>query len=183
MNIVMAHQTDEYIHEKIFSGSDMVFMFVQPGLVLVLNETKAIITMDSKVKSKSDKSLCEKSMSVVVNVIRLSSFSIAQKTLGATSTRKGGKERSGCDDDSDMNHEKQPLVPDQFSSTRRSQQPQSRANPTYVIKSLGSNGSTEHVIYKERSVLSDVDSKKEQCVDGLASDYISKIRNKLGRGL
>lgn len=26
-----------------------------------------------------------------------------------------------------------------------------------------------------------VNSKKEQCVDGLASDYIFKIRNKLGR--
>ncbi|TKY55146.1 hypothetical protein E2542_SST19560 [Spatholobus suberectus] len=131
--------------------------------------------MDSRVKSKSEKSLCEKSMNVVVNVIRLSSFSIAQKTLGATNTRKAGSE-------SDMDPDEEALVPDQFTASRRSQQPQSRANPTYVIKSVGSNGSTERLIYQER-VPSDVNQKKEQCVDGLASDYISKIRNKLGRGV
>ncbi|KAL2321905.1 hypothetical protein Fmac_026284 [Flemingia macrophylla] len=128
-----------------------------------------------RIKSKSEKSLCEKSMEVVVNVIRLSSFSLAQRTLGATNTRKAGSE-------SDMDLDEEAPVPDQFPTTsKRSQQPQSRANPTYVIKSIGSNESTEHLIYQER-VPSDINQKKEQCVDGLASDYISKIRNKLGRG-
>ncbi|KAG4932731.1 hypothetical protein JHK87_046733 [Glycine soja] len=114
-------------------------------------------------------SLCEKSMQVVVNVIRFSSFSIAQKTLGATSTTKAGP-------GSDMDPDEEPLVavPDQFpAASKRSQQPQSRANPTYVIKSAGSIGSTEHLIYQER-VPGDVNPKKEQCVDGLASDYITK---------
>ncbi|RDX73232.1 hypothetical protein CR513_47185, partial [Mucuna pruriens] len=127
-----------------------------------------------RIKSQSEMSLCEKSMKVVVNVIRLSSFSIAQKSLGGTNRRKGG---SGSDMDLD---EEEALVPDQFPASKRSQQPQSRANPTYVIKSGGSNGTTEHLIYQER-VPGDVNPKKELCVDGLASDYISKIRNKLGR--
>ncbi|CAJ1943983.1 unnamed protein product [Sphenostylis stenocarpa] len=126
-----------------------------------------------RIKSKSEKSLCEKSMKVVVNIIKLSSFSIAQMTLGATSTRKS-------DPESDMDSDGDAPISDQLPTSRRSQQPQSRANPTYVIKSGGSNGSTEHLIYQER-VPTDVNPKKEQCVDGLASDYISKIRNKLGR--
>ncbi|PNY01140.1 hypothetical protein L195_g024428 [Trifolium pratense] len=125
-------------------------------------------------------------MKVVVNVIRLSSFSIAQKTLGVggATTRKSGKDKdfSGSDDYSDKEIKEEKLVSNkQFPASSRSQQPQSRANPTYVIKSVGNNGSTEYMIHKER--LHDVNSKKELCVDGLASDYISKIRNKLGRSL
>ncbi|KAK2409014.1 hypothetical protein P8452_70641 [Trifolium repens] len=139
----------------------------------------------SRVKSKSEESLCEKSMKVVVNVIRLSSFSIAQRTLGvgATTTRKSGKDKDFSGSDfSDKETKKEKSVSNkQFPASSRSQQPQSRANPTYVIKSVGSNGSTEYMIHKER--LHDANSKKELCVDGLASDYISKIRNKLGRSL
>lgn len=137
--------------------------------------------MNERVKSKSEMSLCEKSMEVVVNVIRLSTFSIAKRTLGATTRSKSGKDLSGSDF-SDMEPEKEhQQVPDQFPASKRSQQPQSRANPTYVIKSVGSNGSTGYVIHEER--VHKVSPKKDQCVDGLASDYISKIRNKLGRGL
>lgn len=154
-----------------------------------------------RVKSKSDMSLCEKSMKIVVSVIRLSSFSIAQKSLGATTTT--GKIRkdqllseSDYSDISDpIKKEPNPLVADEFpaatSRSSRSQQPQSRANPTYVIKSsVGNNGSSTAYmnIHKERVHHHDdddqiihVNSKKEQCVDGLASDYIFKIRNKLGR--
>jgi hypothetical protein len=137
-----------------------------------------------RVKSKSEESLCEKSMKVVVNVIRLSSFSIAQRTLGVgATTRKSGKDKDFSGSDfSDKETKKEKSVSNkQFPASSRSQQPQSRANPTYVIKSVGSNGSTEYMIHKER--LHDVNSKKELCVDGLASDYISKIRNKLGRSL
>ncbi|KEH31876.1 hypothetical protein MTR_4g107270 [Medicago truncatula] len=134
-------------------------------------------------KSKNEESLCEKSMKVVVNVIRLSSFSIAQRTLGvgASTTRKSRKDKDLSDSEKEPMKEK--LVSNkQFpASSRRSQQPQSRANPTYVIKSVGSNRSTEYLIHKER--LHDVNPNKELCVDGLASDYISKIRNKLGRSL
>ncbi|CAI8609973.1 unnamed protein product [Vicia faba] len=142
--------------------------------------------MDPRVKSKSEKSLCEQSMQVVINIIRLSSFSIAQTTLGvSTTTKKSEKDKDISESDySDTETKKEKFVSNkQFpTSTRRSQQPQSRANPTYVIKSVGSNESTEYMIHKERR-LHDVKSKKELCVDGLASDYISKIRNKLDRSL
>ncbi|CAL5198317.1 unnamed protein product [Lathyrus oleraceus] len=139
--------------------------------------------MDHREKSKSEKSLCEQSMQVVVNIIKLSSFSIAQRTLGVSTTiRKSGKDKNifSESDYSDNETKNEKLVSNQQfpASTRRSQQPQSRANPTYVIKSVGSNGSTEYMIHKER-----LKSKKELCVDGLASDYISKIRNRLGRNL
>lgn len=151
--------------------------------------------MDSRVmKSRNERSLCEKSMSVMVNVIRLSSFSIAQRTLGVgkAAGNKMNQLNSGSDYSSDMGpeyYQKEPAAlvnnnnPDhhQFpaaaaAGSRRSQQPQSRANPTYVIKSVGSNNtdgstSTAYVIQKD-----------QQCVDGLASDYINKIRNKLGHG-
>ncbi|CAL5198315.1 unnamed protein product [Lathyrus oleraceus] len=141
--------------------------------------------MDHREKSKSEKSLCEQSMQVVVNILRLSSFSIAQTTLGVSSSRKSGIGKDITESDySDNETKKEKLVSNQQfpASTRRSQQPQSRANPTYLIKSVGSNGSTEYMIHKENRV-HDVKSKKELCVDGLASDYISKIRNKLGRSV
>ncbi|CAK8563101.1 unnamed protein product [Lathyrus sativus] len=138
--------------------------------------------MDHREKSKSEKSLCEQSMQVVVNILRLSSFSIAQTTLGVSTTRKSGKAKDSFSesDYSDNETKKEKLVSNQQfpASTRRSQEPQSRANPTYLIKSVGSNGSTEYMIHKER-----LKPKKEVCVDGLASDYISKIRNKLGRSV
>ncbi|CAK8563100.1 unnamed protein product [Lathyrus sativus] len=125
-------------------------------------------------------------MQVVVNILRLSSFSIAQTTLGVSTTRKSGKAKDSFSesDYSDNETNKEKLVSNQQfpASTRRSQQPQSRANPTYLIKSVGSHDSTEYMIHKENR-LHEVKSKKELCVDGLASDYISKIRNKLGRSL
>ena len=129
--------------------------------------------MDRRVKSKCESSLCEKSMMVVANVIRLSSFSIAQKTLGVTTTGKDGKELSGSDY-SDVESEKEPLVPHQFPK-----EPLRGSNPTYV-KPVGSSGSNRCVIYGDR--VHKVKPKKEECVDGLASDYITKIRNKLGCG-
>ncbi|MED6195130.1 hypothetical protein PIB30_035157 [Stylosanthes scabra] len=149
-------------------------------------------------KSKSsEKSLCEKSMMVVANVIRLSSFSIAHKTLGVSTNGKNGKGLSSGSDLSDLEplHEKEPMVPlrDQFpaATSRRSQEPLSRANRTYVIKPSGSHGSsTGCVVYKDQRISEangnnnhNNKAKKEECVDGLASDYITKIRSKLGCGL
>ncbi|MED6148220.1 hypothetical protein PIB30_050997 [Stylosanthes scabra] len=137
-------------------------------------------------KSKSsEKSLCEKSMMVVANVIRLSSFSIAHKTLGVSTNGKNGKDLSSGSDYSDI----EPLC-DQFpaATSRRLQQPLSHANRTYVVKPSGSHGSssTGCVVYKDHRVSEangNNKAKKEECVDGLASDYITKIRSKLACGL
>ncbi|KAE9602595.1 hypothetical protein Lalb_Chr12g0201261 [Lupinus albus] len=136
--------------------------------------------MASKVKSKNEKSLCEISMEVVANIIRLSSLSIAQKTVGVSTTAKAGKD-----------HQKEPLVHDQFpAATKRSQVLQSHANPTFMIKPVGGSEpttTTTQVIHKERvnhkERVHQVKPKKEESVDGLASEYIHKIRNKLGCGL
>ncbi|CAL0325385.1 unnamed protein product [Lupinus luteus] len=134
--------------------------------------------MSSRVKSKNDKSLCEISMEVVANVIRLSTFSIAHRTIGATITGKAEKD-----------HDKEPLVPHQFpAATKRSQEPLTHANPTFMIKpARGSGPTTNQVIHKERVIpkerVHQVMPKKEESVDGLASEYIHKIRNKLGCGL
>ncbi|KAE9610044.1 hypothetical protein Lal_00006447 [Lupinus albus] len=135
--------------------------------------------MSSKVKSKNDKSLCEISMEVVANVIRLSTFSIAHRTIrGATTTGKNEKD-----------HDMEPLVPHQFpAACKRSQEPLSHANPTFMIKPARDSGpTTTQVIHKERVIpkerVHQVIPEKEESIDGLASEYIHKIRNKLRCGL
>ncbi|KAI9086401.1 hypothetical protein K1719_031485 [Acacia pycnantha] len=145
--------------------------------------------MDSRGKSNksrtADRSLCEKSMKVVSNIIRISSFSLAQMTLGTTV--KATKEEDMVTDD-----EVEPsVVPPQFRGTsRRLQEPQNRPNRTYVIKPGGAGGRNEgaedeishhhhhRVVHHHHEI-----EKKEECVDGLASDYIKKIRNQIGCGL
>ncbi|OIW00110.1 hypothetical protein TanjilG_29100 [Lupinus angustifolius] len=137
--------------------------------------------MSSKVKSKNDKSLCEISMEVVANVIRLSTFSILHRTIGGVTTT--GK--------AEKDHDKEPLVPHKFpapAATKRLQEQLSHANPTFMIKpARGSGPTTTQVIHKERVIpkerVHQVVPKKEESVDGLASEYIHKIRNKLGCGL
>ncbi|KAL2321906.1 hypothetical protein Fmac_026285 [Flemingia macrophylla] len=80
-----------------------------------------------RIKSKSEKSLCEKSMKVVVNIIRLSSFSIAQRSLGvgATNGRKVGSR-------SDMDPDEEALGPDRFPTTsKRRIHPQGELEPKF----------------------------------------------------
>ncbi|KAI4336070.1 hypothetical protein L6164_014645 [Bauhinia variegata] len=125
--------------------------------------------------SKSDQnSLSEKSMKVVTNMIRMSSFSLSHKTLGTC--RSAAKDIPG----SDKVPEREPLVvPSQSHGSRRLLEPQSRSNPTYVIKPAGNNGL--HSIHKERIPVPP--KKEDSSVDGLATDYIRKIRKQLGCGL
>lgn len=130
--------------------------------------------MDSRAKYRnSETSLCERSMKVVTNIIRNSSFSIAQRTLGLGATGHKGSKEALLEED--MVPEKEPMPMPRGS--RRSQEPQNRPNPTYVLKPRGRDDaeadsmSHRHVIHRE------------ECVDGLASDYIKKIRNQIGCGL
>ena len=119
--------------------------------------------MDRAKSNKSTEiSLCEKSMLVVANIIRLSSLSIAQRTPGTTPTGKAGKELSGPHDYSHVAPKKEPVVlHDQF--------PARRLPPTYVMpKPAGNNQSTSH---------------EPKSVDESASDYIRKMRKKFGCGL
>ncbi|KAK4264264.1 hypothetical protein QN277_025468 [Acacia crassicarpa] len=145
--------------------------------------------MDSRGKSNksrtADRSLCEKSMKVVSNIIRISSFSLAQMTLGATVKAMKEEEDMVADDEVEPS-----VVLPQFGGTsRRLQEPQNRPNRTYVIKPEGAGGRNEvaedeishhhhRVVHHQHEI-----EKKEVCVDGLASDYIKKIRNQIGCGL
>lgn len=139
--------------------------------------------MERRGKSNKDsvdeRSLCEKSMKVVSNIIRISSFSLAQKTLGTT-VKVSKKEEN-----EDMVAEVERL--NRFSgSSRMLQEPMNRPNRTYVIKPRGWTNEEEvdEISHHRRCVVHQHEiEKKEECVDGLASDYIKKIRNQMGCGL
>ncbi|KAJ7956306.1 Homeobox-leucine zipper protein [Quillaja saponaria] len=128
-------------------------------------------------KAKSDhESLCEKSMKIVTNIVKLSSFSIAHMTLGTT-TGKDAKHLAPTVAGSDMASNESMLSQFPESRSRRSQEPQSHSNPIYVTKPVQANGSL-HLIHKERA--DHIKPKREDSVDGLASDYIRKVRKQLG---
>ncbi|XP_028781693.1 uncharacterized protein LOC114737872 [Neltuma alba] len=126
-------------------------------------------------------------MRVVSNIIRISSFSLAQRTLGGTTVKASSKEE---EEEEDTVSEIEPLVVlpagrSRGSSGRRLQEPQIRQNRTYVIKPAaggGGGGNEQDEISHHRVIQHEIE-KKEECVDGLASDYIKKIRNQIGCGL
>ncbi|TYJ99125.1 hypothetical protein E5676_scaffold248G003300 [Cucumis melo var. makuwa] len=125
-------------------------------------------------ESRSTESLCEKSMLLVANLIKLSSSISFAKTANneATAGSPTTRRRSGG------NPAATPLIP----GSKRLQEPQSRAKPIYVTKPGGggfqighgspsprySTSSSSSVIYEE----SDFD---EANVDGWASEYIEKV--------
>lgn len=135
-------------------------------------------SMDNRTMSNKDKSLCEKSMKVVANIIKLSSFSIALKTVGATSakTHKGLSNTSLASEYADMVPEKKQLVRDQVYESKWSKEPKNRANLTYVTYPVMSDGSTSHVQAQKVPAK----QKEEEGVDLLASQYIKKMRTRLG---
>lgn len=136
--------------------------------------------MNSRAKSKSENSICEKSMKVVANIIRLSSISVACKTLGTTPGKAAKDPPLSGSDNGDMVPEKEPLDSDQVYGSRRSKKPQNRANPTYVTDPVLSNGSNSPVVHEDRV---HAKQKKEESIDELASEYIRKIRKQLLCGL
>ncbi|CAK9311912.1 unnamed protein product [Citrullus colocynthis] len=125
-------------------------------------------------EARSTESLCEKSMLLVANLIKLSSsISFAktanEATAGSTATRRRSRGNPAA----------MPLIP----GSRRLQEPQSRVKPIYVTKpggggfqighgsprySSSSSSASSYVIQEE----SDFD---EANVDGWASEYIEKV--------
>lgn len=107
-----------------------------------------------------EESLCEKSMKVVANVIRLSAFSIAKRSLGSTGS--GGPVASSrnfqpATETLNMVAAAKPLL--------RAQKPQTSSNQTYYVEPDGVKGSS-YVVMEDMNV------------DGRASDYIRKVREK-----
>lgn len=104
-------------------------------------------------KDRSNKSICEKSMKMVVNIIKLSSFCIAKVSLGVGGHPVAAKN----------------LVPvissvmvDMPSQSRRSQELQSSSKQTsYLIEPSE----------KDKSIV----IREEMSIDGRASAYIRKV--------
>ena len=116
-------------------------------------------------KGKRNKSLCEKSMKMVTNIVKLSSFSIAKVTLG-TSEPYSPVTKKLVSFSGSVKVSNGPPLP-QFSGSQRAKEPESRSNPiSYLIEPVEGNMSSSYVIREETSV------------DGKASDYIRRIHAK-----
>ncbi|MBA0735282.1 hypothetical protein Gogos_019144 [Gossypium gossypioides] len=80
------------------------------------------------IEERNDKSLCEKSMKMVMNIIRFSSFSIAKTSLGTTGYRSTPTKNLKPATDSDMVIDDE-LPQPQFSGNQRSEKLQSSTKP------------------------------------------------------
>ncbi|KAK6787702.1 hypothetical protein RDI58_016227 [Solanum bulbocastanum] len=115
-----------------------------------------------KNKSRSNNSLCEKSMKMVTNVIRLSSFSIARMSLGiATEPAPGGKITASYPA---TFIKVSPTA--QFPESLRSQEPVNDKKPiAYLIEPTENGKSSLYAV-------------NDETVDGRASDYIRRVHEK-----
>ncbi|KAF8037203.1 hypothetical protein BT93_B0189 [Corymbia citriodora subsp. variegata] len=112
---------------------------------------------------RSNDSLCERSMKMVTNILRLSSLSIASMSLGTTSRPDLARSHSSAKDSSMMAEE---LAVWQFPGTRRSQEPLSRSKPISYLVELEDGTESAHVL------------RDDMNVDGMASDYIERVHKK-----
>ncbi|KAK4370862.1 hypothetical protein RND71_010337 [Anisodus tanguticus] len=113
-----------------------------------------------KNKSRSNNSLCEKSMKMVTNVIRLSSLSIASMSLGIVTQPAAGKmPTSGS-----AAFIKGPSTA-QFPESLRSQEPMNVKKPIAYLIEPAESGKSLYAI-------------NEKSVDGRASDYIRRVHEK-----
>ncbi|CAI0399060.1 unnamed protein product [Linum tenue] len=112
-------------------------------------------------------------MKVVVNIMRLSSLSIAKMSLGTTTTSPVVNRNLAPITESVMGT-KEPLLPPQTpAGTRRSQEPWSKPN-SYLMepagRGKGAAGTTASFVVHEEG--------KGSVIDGRASDYIRKVHEK-----
>ena len=110
-------------------------------------------------KGRSNNSLSETSMMMVANIIKLSSFSIAQMSLGTAPKKLPSLTGSNTI----LNNN--PSVP-QFSGSLKSQEPHSVSKPvSYLIEPVEGNGSL-YVMPEEKGI------------DEKTLDYIRKVHEK-----
>ncbi|CAN0900726.1 hypothetical protein LINGRAHAP2_LOCUS21006 [Linum grandiflorum] len=119
---------------------------------------------------RSSNSLCEKSMKMVVNIIRLSSFSIAKMSLGTAASGSGSPvvNRNLAPMTNSVVAAKEPLLP-QIPGSQRSQEPQTRSkHKSFLMEpARKGKGSSSCMVHEESSV-----------IDGMAADYIRKVHEK-----
>ncbi|XVE57055.1 hypothetical protein DITRI_Ditri04bG0061100 [Diplodiscus trichospermus] len=114
------------------------------------------------IEERNDKSLCEKSMKMVVNIIKLSSFSIAKMSLGATAHSTATKNLAPATDHPDMVTDA--LLQPQFSGM--SEKLQSSSKPYSVV--MQPDGENESLMVHEE--------KRDS--DGIFAAYIRKVHEK-----
>lgn len=117
--------------------------------------------MSNKGKSNNN-SLCEKSMKMVTNVIKFSSFSIAKRSLGTYGPPTVAKTYESMKGGIAVS--KSPLLP-QYPN-QRLQEPLNASKPVgYLIEPVEGNGFLSTIC-------------EERTVDGKASDYIRRVHEK-----
>ncbi|XVF50228.1 hypothetical protein PTKIN_Ptkin04bG0079300 [Pterospermum kingtungense] len=106
------------------------------------------------IEERNDKSLCEKSMKMVVNIIKLSSFSIAKMSLGTSGTEHPSSPTKSLTPATDSD-----MVTDQLLQ-------QSSSKPySYVVQPEGGNESM--MVHQEK-----------RDGDGIFAAYIRKVHEK-----
>lgn len=113
---------------------------------------------------RCNKSLCEKSIKMVANIIKVSSFSISKMTLGAGRHTAAAGSLEPLVDSAMVDNKP---VPSQIDGSRRSQQPQSGSKRSFLIEPGEKNDSS-----------STYEIHEEMSVDGRASAYIRKVHEK-----
>ncbi|XP_065876735.1 uncharacterized protein [Euphorbia lathyris] len=123
----------------------------------------------STCKDKSNDSLCEKSMKMVVNIIKLSSFSIAKMSLGVVLTEPSLVNKNLTPVTGSVMVTDQPEIP--AGSRKSSQQMRSRSKPySFVMQKADEEKGSTYMIREGNSL-----------IDGMASDYIKKFHEKNSR--
>ncbi|KAB2001966.1 hypothetical protein ERO13_D11G031200v2 [Gossypium hirsutum] len=110
------------------------------------------------IEERNERSLCEKSMKMVANIIRLSSFSIAKMSLGepTTATTKSPVPTTGSDTFTDE--------PSRFSGSHK----QTRSKPySFMMEPAASDGNESRMVREEK-----------EHSDGRFAEYIRKVHEK-----
>lgn len=102
-------------------------------------------------KDRNDESLCEKSMSMVVNIIKLSSFSIAKMSLGDSTSSTASKNLRPMKNSVTVGDEH--LLP-RFLGTHRSEKPRSRSKPMLVEPGAGRKSLLK--VHQDNSIIDDL---------------------------
>lgn len=113
-------------------------------------------------KDRSSESLCETSVKMVTNIIKLSSFSVAKASLGTSTRPQSSRNLSlNVGDDSYVVGPEPPLP--RFPGSRRSQE---SSKPISYLVEPGKGVGSAYLIHEEENV------------DSMASDYINKVHEK-----
>ncbi|KAK3225792.1 hypothetical protein Dsin_005654 [Dipteronia sinensis] len=104
-----------------------------------------------------NKSLCETSVKMMVNIIKLSTFSIAKMSLGASGPSPATTKNLQVNE---------PLLP-QSPGRRKSEKPKNSSKPVLFLMEPTGGSESSYVVHGEKSH-----------IDGKASAYIKKVHQK-----